>query len=70
MKRTLNKKTALKLVSHTTNEKIDDVISPEKGKVILPDECGDTLWDEVLNEEKKTLAGKEIGEDGLVTNNL
>lgn len=51
--------------NHTTNNETLDLISlpvdralngpngPDEVKIVLPDECGDTLWDDVLNQEVK-----------------
>ena len=35
-------------------------IKNEDGRVIIPDECGDTMWDEVLQQEVNALCGKNI----------
>ncbi|MDN3656130.1 hypothetical protein QWZ08_10865 [Ferruginibacter paludis] len=59
MKSTLDNVPFLKSESHTINEKLNDTNGSEKEKVVLPDESGDTLWDEVLNQDKKNLPAKE-----------
>lgn len=34
--------------SHKTPFAAEVVTEPTKERIVLPDECGDTLWDEVL----------------------
>lgn len=33
--------------------KNDSVNNSDKAPVVIPDECGDSMWDEVLNQEVK-----------------
>jgi hypothetical protein len=51
-KHTDNNKT-LGLISLFVNRALNDPNEPDEVKVVLPDECGDTLWDKVLNLEVK-----------------
>ena len=51
-KQTTNNET-LDTVSLLVNRVLNDPNGPGEVKVILPDECGDTLWDDVLNQEVK-----------------
>lgn len=56
--------------NHTTNNEILDLVSllvnralidpngPGEVKIVLPDECGDTLWNDVLNQELKAFSIK------------
>ena len=36
------------------------ILKNEDGRVIIPDECGDTMWDEVLQQEVNACAVKNI----------
>ena len=64
MKITLNNDPALNLVSHVINEKLNDTNGFKKEKIVIPDECGDTLWDDVLDQDKKTITAKDSEENG------
>lgn len=41
------------LISLFVNSALNDPNGPDEVKIVLPDECGDTLWDDVLNQELK-----------------
>jgi len=43
----------LGLMSLLVNRALKDPNGPNEVKIIIPDECGDTLWDDVLNQEVK-----------------
>ncbi len=38
-------------ISLLVNKALNDPNGPDEVKIVLPDECGDTLWDDVLNQE-------------------
>ena len=39
------------IASNVDNEELISLNEPSQVKVVLPDECGDTLWDKVLEQE-------------------
>jgi hypothetical protein len=41
------------LISLFINRALNYPNEPDKVKIVLPDECGDSLWDDVLNQEIK-----------------
>ena len=43
----------LGLISLFVNSALNDPNEPDEVNIVLPDECGDTLWDDVLNQELK-----------------
>lgn len=70
MKSTFDNDPVLKSESQTINEKLNDADGSEKEKVVIPDECGDTMWDEVLDQDKKNLPAKESKENGHIPDNI
>ena len=46
-----------------TVDKLKDPKEPSAEKVILPDECGDSLWEEVLAEGHDAVPAKNISEN-------
>jgi hypothetical protein len=44
------------LVSFLVNRALNDPNGPEEEKIVLPDECGDTMWNAVLQQEVKSSA--------------
>lgn len=58
---------AEELVSLLKNKKINDPNSAEE-KIVLPDECGDTLWDEVIEENENALPVKNTVKNEDVAN--
>ena len=48
----------LDLVSLLVNRALNDPNGPDVVKIVLPDECGDSLWDDVLNQELKACSIK------------
>ena len=59
---------ALALVSLLINKKLNDPNDPAEEKIVLPDECGDTLWDEVMEKNEKVLPVKDSIENENLTN--
>lgn len=49
------------------NQKLKENNQVEKEKVVLNDECGDSLWDEVLSQDNKQLNSKSDGESREVS---
>lgn len=47
------------LISLLVNRALNDPNGPSEEKIVLPDECGDSQWDEVLGQEINTCALKK-----------
>ncbi|MGG9971844.1 hypothetical protein ACQ33O_08645 [Ferruginibacter sp. SUN002] len=41
----------------------EDAIKTEEVPVVIPDECGDSIWDEVLQQEVKACRVNSISEN-------
>lgn len=47
----------------------NDLIEEKKTEdepIVIADECGDTLWDAVLNQEVKTCEVKDVSKHGVL----
>jgi len=51
MKKPETNNETLDLISILVNRALNDPNGPEEVTIVLPDECGDTLWDDVLCQE-------------------
>lgn len=52
-----SKDPALSLTAVLQNRRIEKETSPAE-KIVIQDECGDSLWDDVLSQEKESSSEK------------
>jgi hypothetical protein len=62
MKNTSTNDPALKPVSTLANSSVNNHNEPATETVFVNDECGDTMWDAVLQQEDKALPLKQGSE--------
>lgn len=48
-----------RLISLLVNRALNGPNDPADEKIVLPDECGDSLWDEVLGQDRNACAIKK-----------
>ena len=58
-----------KLASFLIAGKLKDANSPSTEKVVLRDECGDSLWDDVLEQEDKHSQAEATSENKVADDN-
>lgn len=45
------------------NDLIKETIETTAEEVVIPDECGDTMWDAVLQQEVKTCGARTVSKN-------
>jgi hypothetical protein len=58
------------LASFLNMKKLKDPGEPLQEKVILPDECGDSLWEEILTQDKKKVTIESDSENKIFPDSI